>query len=119
MFGRPIPDKSRDPMRAVFLSLLVLAQLLLPAAFERAGAAAPQQVCLAQSGGAPTKAPAHAHDQCAQCCPQQSPTLFPATGPEATPVHGNISPLPRVSLARSVRFESRGLPPPTGPPSDA
>jgi hypothetical protein len=115
----PLRDSPRDPMRAVLLSLLVLAQLLLPTAFERVHASVPQLGCLAHSGGMddPGKAPAHSHDQCTQCCLQHAPSLFPVTGPKPLFGLGNFSLALRVTLQGDTRIVSRCLPPPTGPPA--
>jgi hypothetical protein len=111
----PARKQQRDPLRAVFLCLAVLVQLLLPAAIEPARAKGVDG-CIAL-GGDSGKAPAHAHDQqCAHCRPHAIALAAPA----AHPVIASVAALERSALHAShavVEVPARPLPPPTGPPA--
>jgi hypothetical protein len=103
----------------MFLCLVVLAQLLLPTAFERARAAEIGG-CAALTNAATgdqDKQSGHAHGQeCPQCLPQAVALAAPLPHPEVSVVpaletmvaHGE-------SAAASVMIKP--LPPPTGPPA--
>jgi hypothetical protein len=119
--SRPYPASAQqDPLRATFLCLIVLAQLLLPSMFERARAAEDVGCVGADStvqAGKASKPSTHAHAQeCAHCRPQMvvlgAPTAHPeiAVAPafETTAQHG----------ARAmIEAALQALPPPTGPPA--
>jgi hypothetical protein len=111
----PGSKQQRDPLRAVFLCLAVLIQLLLPAAFEPAHAKGVDG-CIALGGDA-GKAPAHAHDQqCAHCRPQAITLAAPTAHPEIA----SVAALERLALHADyavVEVSAGPLPPPTGPPA--
>ena len=110
---------SRDPARAVFLSLLVLLQLLLPGVIARANGG-PNLGCLGlTSGGDSGKGPSHSapdHQQCAHCRPHELALAPPPAEPEPriAAVATSIGP-PPAQATREV--ELHAIPPPTGPPS--
>ena len=106
----------RDPARAFFLCLIVLAQLFLPTAFERAHAKQIDGCVALGSASDDGKSPAHDHSQqCAHCRPEAVALPAPMALPQVT-----------VALVREVAAEHsrhtvseaalRPLPPPRGPP---
>ena len=112
----PARNRQRDPLRAVFLCLAVLVQLLLPAAFEPAHANNVEG-CIALGSGDAGKAPVHAHDQqCAHCRPQSATLVAPTAHPEVTSVAAFKTSAPHADPA-VVEVLARPLPPPTGPPA--
>jgi len=111
---------SRDPFRAVFLCLLVLAQMLLPPVFAQARASQADGCVSLVSGasesGKASKQIPHAHSQeCAHCRPQAMVLMAPAQHPDVT-----VAPAFAVEIARAdvTGIETRHLPlpPATGPP---
>lgn len=109
----------RDPLRAVFLCLVVLVQLLMPTAVAQARAAQGDG-CVGLSSVAPDTAKKqipHAHGQeCAHCRPQALVLAAPIAHPQIA-----VAPAFVTSIAHGETAEmgapSKPLPPATGPPA--
>jgi hypothetical protein len=108
----------RDPLRAVFLCLVVLVQLLMPTVVAQARAAQGEG-CVGLSSVAPDAAKKqipHAHGQeCAHCRPQALVLAAPIAHPQIT-----VAPAFVMSIAHGKGAETNAppkpLPPATGPP---
>jgi len=106
----------RDPARAFFLCLLVLAQMLLPSAVARAHVEQTPGCVALSAGGDDGKSPGHDHpQQCAHCRPE---VLI-----QAPPVgHPTVAILPARDVEALHCEQSMWeaalqiLPPPRGPP---
>ena len=109
----------RDPARAFFLCLLVLAQLLLPSAFARAQAMQPDACVSLSTSDDNGKSSTHDHtQQCAHCRPQAVTLASPIAHPQIA-----IAAIFEVEAQHADQAISEAavqtLPPPTGPPAAA
>ena len=117
--SRPASATSHDPLRALFLCLVVVAQLLLPSVAARASVAQDKGcVTLGTSADAGKGSKqSHLHGQeCAHCRPQAVVLAAPIAHPEIA-VAPALASAPTHQDPAVVVALLQPLPPATGPPA--